>query len=87
MDAARQVGVKLDELTRRFEGANAVIGVCLPHLQYQTTVLSQVEAEARALAPDVGDTAAARELLTLADRARALDAGIRAAIDRIDAAG
>ena len=87
MDAARQVGVKLDELAHRLEGASAVIGVCLPHLQHQTTVLSQVEAEARALAPDVGDTAAARELLTLADRARALEAGIRAAIRRIDAAG
>mgnify|MGYP001260391079 CR=1 FL=1 len=87
MDAARQVGVKLDELTRRFEGANAVIGVCLPHLQYQTTVLSQVEAEARALAPDVGDTDAAQKLLALADRARALDAGVQAAIRRIDAAG
>jgi hypothetical protein len=31
--------------------------------------------------------ARAQKLLTLADRARALDAGIRAAIDRIDAAG
>jgi len=87
VDAARNVGVKLDELTRRFEGANAVIGVCLPHLQYQTTVLSQVEAEARALAPDVGDTDAAQKLLALADRARALDAGVQAAIRRIDAAG
>jgi hypothetical protein len=38
MDAARQVGVKLDELAHRLEGASAVIGVCLPHLQHQTTV-------------------------------------------------
>jgi hypothetical protein len=85
MGSSYEVGVKLDELTRDLEGARAAIGVCLRHFQWQTTVLSQVEAKARALAPDIGDTAAARELLTLADRARALEAGIRAAIDRIDA--